>query len=447
MNLLSLLAGLTKSDPHATVAIDADPAQPVHVSRSELWRRALQLRADLATAGVGRGDAVALWLPNWSAVLDWHIATASLGAHTVGLDLAATPDTVASVLARAKPKVIALAHGPSAPVARDLPSPVRTLRAALDSLGSGTALTEQVPAVAVVTGPHDIPPVDPGNSDVGGGAWLPSTTTVGMPMPVTRGDELAVAFGPRLAAHRESAITRHAAAVADAIGIGADDTVACTLPLTGAFGFVLGLAALSGGATCLLEPSPTAEAVLDDLTRFGVTHLGVDTGFATALTGAWHRRPGPLPHLRWLGLSGPPSEPHDTDGADDTEEQARRAASWAEDKLGAVCAGGYGSAEVLALSAVQPAGSPRRWSQGGRLVSPGIEARVVDPGSGLPLVHGERGELQIRGYPVVEGYLGDEEATSARLAEHDWFPTGDLAVLSGSGELRRLGKIPAPHRD
>ncbi|MEU3270842.1 AMP-binding protein [Saccharomonospora sp. NPDC006951] len=438
MNLLSLLAGLTKSDPHATVAIDADPAQPVHVSRSELWRRALQLRADLATAGVGRGDAVALWLPNWSVVLDWHIATASLGAHTVGLDLAATPETVASVLERAKPKVIALAHAPSAPVARDLPSPVRTLRAALDSLDSGAATTGPVPAVAVVTGPHDIPPVDPGNSDVGGGAWLPSTTTVGMPMPVTRGDELAVAFGSRLAAHRESAIIRHASAVAGAIGIGADDTVACALPLTGAFGFVLGFAALSAGATCLLQPSPTAESVLDDVTRFGVTHLGAEAGFAAALGVSWRRRPRPLPCLRWLGLS---SEPGDSD------ERARHVADWAEDELRVTCVGGYGSAEVLALSAIQPPGSPRRWSQGGLPVSPGIEARVVDPGSGQPLSPGERGELQVRGYPVVEAYLGDEEATSARLAGGGWFPTGNLAVLSAEGELRRLGRIPAPHRD
>jgi hypothetical protein len=51
VNLLSLLAGLTRHDPHAIIAIDADPDQPQHVSRAELWRHTLQLRADLATAG------------------------------------------------------------------------------------------------------------------------------------------------------------------------------------------------------------------------------------------------------------------------------------------------------------------------------------------------------------------------------------------------------------
>jgi fatty-acyl-CoA synthase len=104
VNLLSLLAGQTKSDPHAIIAIDADPDQPQHVSRAELWRRTLQLRADLATAGVGRGDGVLVALPAWSSTLEWYIAVASLGAYVVGVDPgdvgdpAALPDEFAVVL-------------------------------------------------------------------------------------------------------------------------------------------------------------------------------------------------------------------------------------------------------------------------------------------------------------------------------------------------------------
>ncbi|NIJ12662.1 fatty-acyl-CoA synthase [Saccharomonospora amisosensis] len=425
VNLLSLLSDLTKRDPHAIIAIDVDPDRPAHVSRAELWRRTLQLRADLATAGVARGDAVAVCLPNWSTWLDWHVAAASLGAHVVGLRPHCGAEEVTPVLQRARPRVVALPH---ALPGSQLPDLLREATA-------GGQLAP--PAVAVVAGPHGEPPVDPSGYDVGGGAWLPSATTAGMPMPVTSGDELAVAFAPSLAAHLESSLVRFAVDTALAIGLRHDDVLVCAEPLSSPLGLGSALAAVAGGATCLLEPTLKPGNLLAALSRFAATHLAAAGEVISKLARQWHDTAGPkVPNSwRWLGVAL---------AERDMAELAHRA----EKELGVTVSGLYGSAEVLSPAALWPPDSaaPRRWSAGGLPVSKDIEVRVVDPDSGRPLPPGETGELQFRGYCLVDHYLG-EPAAPARVTEDGWLSTGDRGALLGNGEFRHEGRIAAVARD
>lgn len=426
VNLLSLLSDLTKRDPHAIIAIDVDPDRPAHVSRAELWRRTLQLRADLATAGVGRGDAVLVCLPNSSAWLDWHVAAASLGAHVVGLPPHCEAAEVTQVLQRARPRVAALPHG--LPGSR-LPELLR------EATTGGLA----PPAVAVVAGPHGEPPVDPSGYDVGGGAWLPSAATAGMPMPVTSGDELAVAFAPSLAAHLESSLVRLAVDSARAIGLRHDDVLVCAEPLSSPLGLGAALAAVAGEATCLFEPTLEAANLLAALSRFAATHLAAGGESVSRLARKWHdtARPPKAPESwRWLGV------------ALDTPDMAEFAHR-VEEELGVTVSGLYGSAEVLSPVALWPPDSaaPRRWSAGGLPVSRDIEVRVVDPDSGRPLPPGETGELRFRGYCVVDHYLGEQAGPARRVTEDGWLATGERGALLGHGEFRRDGRIAAAARD
>lgn len=418
MTLLSLLADLTRHDPHSTIAIDVDPRQPAYVSRTELWRRALQLRADLATAGVGRGDGVVLCLPNWSDVLEWHVATASLGAHVIGLAPAEDNDVITQVLEQSRPRVVALAHG-FGPA--DLPTRLRdaTLRA-------GNA----APTVAAVAGPHGTPPIDPSPYDLGGGAWLPSITTAGMPMPVTTGDELAVVFTPSLAAHRESAVVQHALATATALGLSEDDVLLCTRPLTDVLGFSTAMAAVASGATCLLDPVMDAGTVLNHLVRFAVTHLIADDDLLLALASQWLDTRPALPAWRWLGVV-------------DATGRSTEVASWAEQEWGVPAIGLYGSAHVLAPAALWSPGSPtpHRWSAGGHPVSADIEIRVVDPVSQQPCPGGQPGELQFRGFNTADAYLGTSGATVQRLTDDGWLATGDRAAMIGENSFRYRGNL------
>jgi len=70
---------------------------------------------------------------------------------------------------------------------------------------------------------------------------------------------------------------------------------------------------------------------------------------------------------------------------------------------------------------------------------PGLEIRVCDPFSRMPLDDRQAGELEIRGTSVTPGYYNHPEATAA--AFHDgWLRTGDLAYLV-DGELVLCGRI------
>ncbi|KAG1252250.1 hypothetical protein G6F65_018002 [Rhizopus arrhizus] len=54
---------------------------------------------------------------------------------------------------------------------------------------------------------------------------------------------------------------------------------------------------------------------------------------------------------------------------------------------------------------------------GWALPHPGMEVRVVDPGTGVPVAVGEAGEIQARGWSVMKGYYNMPEATARALSE------------------------------
>lgn len=76
----------------------------------------------------------------------------------------------------------------------------------------------------------------------------------------------------------------------------------------------------------------------------------------------------------------------------------------------------------------------RRIGSVGRL-SPGAEAKIIDPGTGDALPPGVPGELWVRGPFVMEGYRGDKESTSEILDSEGWLRTGDVCLIDKDGFL------------
>jgi fatty-acyl-CoA synthase len=70
---------------------------------------------------------------------------------------------------------------------------------------------------------------------------------------------------------------------------------------------------------------------------------------------------------------------------------------------------------------------------------PGLEIRVCDQKTGVPVGEREVGELEIRGTSVTPGYYKRPDAT-AELFRDGWLRTGDLAYLL-DGELVLCGRI------
>ena len=74
-------------------------------------------------------------------------------------------------------------------------------------------------------------------------------------------------------------------------------------------------------------------------------------------------------------------------------------------------------------------------------VHPHLEVKIVDPTTGAVVPRGTAGEQCTRGYSVMLGYWGDEEATSRAIDAAGWMHSGDLAVMEPDGYLRIVGRI------
>jgi acyl-CoA synthetase (AMP-forming)/AMP-acid ligase II len=69
----------------------------------------------------------------------------------------------------------------------------------------------------------------------------------------------------------------------------------------------------------------------------------------------------------------------------------------------------------------------------------GLEVIVADA-KGQEVERGVTGELLVRGYSVMQGYLDNPEATAAAIDERGFLHTGDLATMDERGYVRIVGR-------
>jgi fatty-acyl-CoA synthase len=72
---------------------------------------------------------------------------------------------------------------------------------------------------------------------------------------------------------------------------------------------------------------------------------------------------------------------------------------------------------------------------------PQTEVKISDTRTGDTVPCGTVGEICTRGYLVMDGYLGDPEATSAAIDSDGWLHTGDLGSMDSRGYCRIEGRI------
>jgi acyl-CoA synthetase (AMP-forming)/AMP-acid ligase II len=70
----------------------------------------------------------------------------------------------------------------------------------------------------------------------------------------------------------------------------------------------------------------------------------------------------------------------------------------------------------------------------------GLEIVVADA-QGRELERGATGELLVRGYSVMQGYLDDAAATAAAIDANGFLHTGDLATMDARGYVRIVGRL------
>ncbi|WP_076059085.1 FadD3 family acyl-CoA ligase [Mycobacterium sp. IS-1264] len=90
---------------------------------------------------------------------------------------------------------------------------------------------------------------------------------------------------------------------------------------------------------------------------------------------------------------------------------------------------GYGLTEAGNVTLSRPGDSFEDVATTAGLPCEGVEVRIADDG-----------EVLVRGYGVMQGYLGEPEATAQAIDDEGWLHTGDLGNFGDTGRLRVVGR-------
>jgi acyl-CoA synthetase (AMP-forming)/AMP-acid ligase II len=435
MTLYESLLELVQDNPGKTLFIEPAPAGYRHLSRQQFLADVDAALRTLQDLGVGYGQCIATWLPNWSSAYAWQFAASAVGAHVIGINTRYNVAEVAHVLHKAQPAVVVMAH--------DFQRLDLMARARAAVAGEEPAV---IPAVVPVAAPGQPAPQNPEDYNLGGGVRLvPSGVARALrpawsPSAPAEAEVLSVAFTtsgstgmPKLAAHRESGVIKHAQADATKIGFVPTDVLVGALPFSGVFGFSSSMAAIFGDAAILLHPVFDETELVRAMAEHRATHFVGADDMVSRIAAAWRETRTDLSSWKWIGIA-------------DFQGQSRDLAVWAEREFGTTTVGVYGSSELFALTAFWSAETDvqRRRGGGGYPVSPEIRVRIADPFTDRVLDPSAEGELQFKGPNVVNAYLGDSGEGAAAFTSDGWFRSGDLGTISEDGGfvyICRMGDV------
>lgn len=413
-SLTALLAAVSAGHGSRVALVDDETS----TTYAELSKRVERLAAGLAEAGIGRGDAVAIWLPNRSAWVELVFAVARLGAVAVGVNTRYRSRELLHVLKSSSAKALVVdLDFKGLDFARMLEESLTELPASLELLVTMSQTTPPSGLRARVHEyealiAHDLPVVpDCSTSDSPSNAFSSSGTT----------------GAPKLVLHSQGGIAAHSAAVAAAFGYQAPDArVLAALPMCGVFGFNTVLAAVAGAATSVMLRSFRAPDVVDLMRRQEVTHTNLSDEMLRRIIDESDGLAS-LPAWRECGFGA--------FTAVDPADLVNAGESYGKNFFQT-----FGSSEVQAVMAYPaPQASPERRSRGGGVpCHSDVEIRVRDEEGRLCDV-GEPGEIEIKGPNVTCGYYGIDGIPD--LDEDGFFHTGDLGVRGRGRDFQYLSRL------
>lgn len=379
---------------------------PVHLTYRELDAARLCAARALAAHGIAAGDRIAIWAPNGHLWIVAALGIQTLGAVLVPINTRFKGAEAAYVLNRSKARLLLSVGDFLGTYYPDLLAgqPLEHLEQIVVLGGSSS---RHVSWARFVEGaPRSEPESAVGPQHVSDILFTSGTT--GKPKGV-------------LTTHAQNLRTFQC--WSDLVGLRGDDRYLIVAPFFHSFGYKAGwLAALLKGCTILPHAVFEPGAVLERISRERISVLpGPPTLYQAMLNADLGKHDTSSLRLAVTGAAKIPVslvERMRTELHFDTVLTA------------------YGLTESSGVVTMCRAGddNARIASTSGRSID-GVEVICVGD-DGRPVPTGAQGEVWVRGFNVMQGYLDDPAATAQAIDTDGWLHTGDIGTLDADGYLQ-----------
>jgi len=370
----------------------------------------------MIAAGLQPGDRVAIWAPNISEWISCALGVLSVGGMVVPVNTRFKGSETAYILERSK---------------------ARFLFTVTDFLGTDYVAMLRDAKVEVPTLERTV--ILRGPVPSGATSWA-DFLAAGASVGAAEAEQRALAVGPDdlsdilftsgTTGHPKGVLCTHAQALrtyedwTEIIGLGEGDRYLIVNPFFHNFGYRAGfLSTMIRGATAVPMATLELDALLGLVQSERITTIaGPPTLFLSILDHP-SREKFDLSSLR-LAVTGAAVVP---------VEMIKR---MRKELTFETIISGYGLTEATGLATMSfPDDDPETIALTSGRAIPGTEVRVVDE-TGTEMPQGEPGEVVVRGYNVMPGYLDDPAATADAVDAGGWLHTGDIGVMDERGNLR-----------
>jgi acyl-CoA synthetase (AMP-forming)/AMP-acid ligase II len=391
----TLLDVLHFADSHTAVVV---PELGIRVTYASLRQQVLSMANALASAGIRRGDAVAIVLPNGLPALVSFLA-ASIAGTAAPLNPAYPYEEFHFFLGDTNARVL-------------LCSPVGT------EFVRSAAADRKIPVLSVEM--NDQGHVQIANAPTGLSATAPTADDIALALHTS-----GSTGRPKRVPLRHFNLAVSSANIANTYALSEEDVSLCIMPLFHVHGLIAStMATLLSGGTVVVPTKFNALSFWRTVAEHRVTwYSGVPT-MHQLLVARTHHKPPEAASLRFIRSCSAPLSP--------------QLIHKIEELFGVPFVEAYGMTEAAHQMTSNPL-PPRHRKPGSVGVGTGLRISIMDK-EGNHLGTNQRGEIAIQGANVFRGYENNPEA-NARAMVNGWFRTGDEGLLDADCYLHLTGRI------
>jgi cyclohexanecarboxylate-CoA ligase len=384
------------------------------LSHREVYEKSQRMAGALRELGIKKGEAVGIQLTNTPEFLVSYFGVAMAGGVLLTMHMPYRAGEMAPLLNHGKARAV-ICEAPSGKY--DAPATMQTLKKNVPTLEH----------VLVASG-GEVPTGCMSLEDM-----IDHGPVREVSDPPKSNDPVLLCFTSGTSAAPKAVLRTYDTAMSnariygEAINMTATDRVMVVPPFSHVFGLCCLHTAMAYGAPCVLIKAFAPELFMQTIERDRPTVVfSSPAPLATTLKAGLVR--GDIPSIRLVVLAGSIAPPAVSEGFE---------AHLPNGHVGGL----FGMTETILVTATPLDKGPEvRHNSVGRPTR-GVEVRVSSTDDGRVLGADEEGELEMRGYCLLSGYLNNDEANASSFTDDNYFKTGDLAVIDRDMNVQITGRV------